>query len=94
MGQHIKPLLADGRLRGADTSIPQNSSWQKYIAVTAGAPATTDEIIVDFCKQPRSRKDLRELLQVEKQYLQKHLNPLLESGKLKMTKPEMPTSVD
>ena len=92
--RHIEPLLLSGELVEVDPRIG-NSAWQKYICVEDGKPITIDEIIVDFCKQPRSRKEIAELLRIKvKSELCRYIDPLVKNGRLKMTKPERPTSVD
>lgn len=52
------------------------------------------ENLLVFCKEPRSRKEIAEFLGISTIYYvsQNYINPLLESGKLKMTKPQVPKS--
>ena len=54
----------------------------------------TEEKILEFCSVPRSRAELLEHLKLSdrKNLRTKYLNPLLASGKLKMTLPDKPNS--
>lgn len=57
---------------------------------TSGAADT----LVDFCKTPRSRKEIADFLKLKTTTyaMQRYVTPLLESGQLKMTNPEHPGS--
>ncbi len=50
--------------------------------------------VINFCSKPRSRAELAKLLKVSSvsYMMEKYINPLLESGRLKMTIPEKPKS--
>lgn len=50
--------------------------------------------IIEFCKEPKSRKEIADMLGISTIYYvtQNYINPLVESGKLKMTRPEAPKS--
>lgn len=49
--------------------------------------------IIDFCKKPRSRKEITEFVNQTPAYvMRKYINPLLEQGKLKRTLPDKPRS--
>jgi ATP-dependent DNA helicase RecG len=52
------------------------------------------EKLIAFCSAPRTRAELSELLSVASisYMMEKYINPLLESGKLKMTIPDKPKS--
>ena len=52
------------------------------------------DFILEFCREPRSRREIAEMLGISTVYYvtQNYINPLLESGRLKMTKPETPRS--
>lgn len=91
--QHIDPLIISGKLKGSDTYNPKNN-WQRYVNADADAPITTEKMIVEFCTEPRSRKEIVGHLGLHIKYIYKFLAPLVESGIIKMTKPEMPTSID
>lgn len=50
--------------------------------------------LLEFCSEPRSRKEIADFLGISTIYYvtQNYINPLLETGQLKMTKPETPKS--
>ena len=56
--------------------------------------AIVEEKILAFCSVPRSRDELLEYLKLSdrKNLRTKYINPLLDSGKLKMTIPDKPRS--
>lgn len=74
---------------GVGESIPQVTPQ-----VTPQVDFTTAEKILEFCSIPRSRAELLEHLKLSdrKNLRTKYLNPLLSSGKLKMTIPDKPNS--
>ena len=51
-------------------------------------------LILNYCREPRSRHEIATLLRLSTiSYMMKnYINPLIESGKLKMTKPDTPKS--
>ncbi len=55
---------------------------------------TIEDRILQFCKTPKSKEEISEILSVNTPYyvVTKYLNPLIESGKLAMTIPEKPKS--
>ena len=59
-----------------------------------GKSANSVSSIVDFCAVPRTRAELSELLGIDSisYMMEKYVNPLLESGVLKMTIPDKPKS--
>lgn len=52
--------------------------------------------ILAFCKEPKSMKEIEsnfnEFINSKSSFKRKYINPLLESGELKMTEPDKPTS--
>ena len=56
--------------------------------------ASTADTLLDFCKTPRSRKEIADFLKLKttSYAMQRYVMPLLESGQLKMTNPEHPGS--
>lgn len=56
--------------------------------------ASAADTLLDFCKTPRSRKEIADFLRLKTTTyaMQRYVTPLLESGKLKMTNPEHPGS--
>ena len=61
---------------------------------TTTSSANTADTLLDFCKIPRSRKEIADFLKLKttSYAMQRYVAPLLESGKLKMTNPEHPGS--
>jgi predicted HTH transcriptional regulator len=53
-----------------------------------------DECILKFCQIPKSRNELAEFCGINLKYVRRYVAPLIESGRLKMTKPEFPSSID
>ena len=55
---------------------------------------TEEQDLLEFCREPRSRKEIADYLGIATIYYvsQNYINPLLESGQLKMTIPEHPKS--
>lgn len=87
------PLIKSGKLLGDMPNTP-NSSWQKFVAADTAFPITKEERILEFCKTPKSRKEIAAHLGMNFNYIVRYAKLLAESGKLKMTKPEMPSSID
>ena len=54
----------------------------------------TADALLDFCKTPRSRKEIADFLKLKTTTyaMQRYVTPLLETGQLKMTNPEHPGS--
>lgn len=55
---------------------------------------TLEDKIVEFCKEPKSRKEIAEFLEIKTitYAYSKYILPLLEEGRLGMTIPDIPTS--
>ena len=74
----------------------------EFVVTLYNTPASTDattsasaaDTLLDFCKTPRSRKEIADFLKLKTTTyaMQRYVTPLLESGKLKMTNPEHPGS--
>ena len=64
------------------------------VAAETTASASAADTLLDFCKTPRSRKEIADFLKLKTTTyaMQRYVTPLLESGKLKMTNPEHPGS--
>lgn len=54
----------------------------------------TKEMLLEFCRIPRSREEMQQFCGISgiKQFRNKYLRPLLESGELMMTVPDKPNS--
>lgn len=52
------------------------------------------DMILEFCREPRSRREIADMLGISTIYYvtQNYINPLIESGKLQMTRPQTPKS--
>ena len=61
---------------------------------TTTSSTNTADTLLDFCKTPRSRKEIADFLKLKTTTyaMQRYVAPLLESGQLKMTNPEHPGS--
>ena len=70
------------------------SQTVSYEAVSEQTVQTDDKKLLNYCKTPRSRKEIAEFLGISTVYYvtQHYIRPLLEGGKLKMTIPEKPKS--
>lgn len=78
-----------------EEAVDQNSLLKETVLREWIPPERTGEdFILEFCRQPRSRKEIADLLGIGTIYYvtQNYINPLLENGKLKMTRPEAPKS--
>ena len=66
--------------------------WETPPQVTPQVAPVTEEKILEFCSVPRYRAELLEYLKLSDRKIseQNNLNPLLASGKLKMTIPDKP----
>lgn len=64
------------------------------VATDATTPASDSDTLLDFCKTPRSRKEIADFLKLKttSYAMQRYVTPLLENGQLKMTNPEHPGS--
>lgn len=77
-------------------------SRNEFVITFYNADAKPDRIeieadgktLLEFCKEPRSRKEIADFLGISTIYYvsQNYINPLLDSGKLRMTRPEAPKS--
>ena len=56
----------------------------------------TLEALLDFCKIPRTRTEMQEYCGIKSRdyFTNKYIKPLLNNGKLKMTIPDKPKSVN
>ena len=56
--------------------------------------ATEDNSLIEFCRTPRSRKEISEFLKVKSvsYAMKRYIQPLIESGKIKLTIPDTPKS--
>ena len=87
---------------GLPTPVFENRR-DEFVVTLYNTPVATDtttsstniaDTLLDFCKTPRSRKEIADFLKLKttSYAMQRYVTPLLESGKLKMTNPEHPGS--
>jgi len=57
-------------------------------------PNNDHKLLLEFCKKPRTRNEIARFLEITTIYwvMQNYINPLLDEGKLLMTRPEVPKS--
>ncbi len=89
----IDPMIADGRLIGSDKENLKNH-WQRFVAADSDYSMEKDRSLTDYCQVPRSREELAERFGMNLKYVTRYIKPLIERGKLKMTKPEAPASIE
>lgn len=94
----IQRVLREAGMREAVFTDSRNEfAVTFYNGDTAGfsqADTPAAAAILDFCAIPRSRKEIADFLGISTYYYMMHnyINPLLEGGQLRMTKPETPRS--
>ena len=94
----IQRVLREAGMREAVFTDSRNEfAVTFYNGDTAGSPQADTPAaaaILDFCAIPRSRKEIADFLGISTYYYMMHnyINPLLEGGQLRMTKPETPRS--
>ena len=90
MRTYIKPLVANGRLK---LTIPNYASnIQRYVNAESVLLIPTDEAILDFCKEPRTKKEIAQYFEMTYFVARKHYDPLIASGKLIGDMPHAPKS--
>lgn len=64
------------------------------VSIDTTTPSSAADTLLDFCKTPRSRKEIADFLKLKttSYAMQRYVTPLLENGQLKMTNPEHPGS--
>jgi len=68
--------------------------FRKQQATTQATPQATIEFLLSFCSIPRTRDEMIKAMQLNdrKSFKKTYIDPLLASGKLRMTVPEKPHS--
>jgi predicted transcriptional regulator len=87
------PLIESGKLIGDTSEMPKNI-WQKFVAANAGYAVSKKERIIQFCQTSKSRSEIAEHFNIHLKYAFRYIKPFVESGVLKMTKPDTPSSID
>ncbi len=71
----------------ADAAIEGSAAKATYLA------AGKEQKVMDYCFEPKSRKEIAEMLGVDEYYAaRRYINPLIEAGALAMTLPDRPRS--
>jgi transcription initiation factor TFIIIB Brf1 subunit/transcription initiation factor TFIIB len=101
--KHYDPLIESGRLVGDTPELPKNN-WQKFIAAGTEYTETKDEKhkysfvksdrVLGFCQTPKNRTEIAEYFGIHLRHVFRYIKPLVEDGRLKMTKPNLPSSID
>ena len=74
--------------------------YMELLKGSASSPAIIEEDtltrLVEFCSEPRSRKEMMEFMGLtNRDHFSKHyIRPLLDAGRIQMTKPDKPRSSD
>ena len=81
-------VFADSRNEFVVTFYNEEGTEQKAVI------NRSQEALLEFCREERSRKEIADFLGISTIYYasQNYINPLLERGMLKMTKPDSPKS--
>lgn len=87
-------VFSDSRSEFKITFYNEQVSESKVSEIDMKVNLKDEEVILTFCKEPRSRREIADMLGISTIYYvtQNYINPLLETGKLKMTKPQTPKS--
>lgn len=97
LGSGVRNIFKYNRIySGAEPVFIEGDIFKTVIPLTPQATPQDDRIaeLLDFCKTPKSRKEIQDFLEIkDREYFRKKiLNPLINGGLLKMTKPEAPKS--
>ncbi len=78
----------------ANTQANTQDNTQAGECVDGAIDSARVKRIVDFCKQPKSRRQIQEYVKIKsvRDFNKRILEPLLTSGVLKRTIPDKPTS--
>lgn len=83
----VQPLIEQGKLK---LFYPHNPLYQhqKYVVAESeeGYPSFTEKEILEYCKTPRSKVDIKDYFGIGQDLLYKVLNPLRAQGKIKYAK--------
>jgi ATP-dependent DNA helicase RecG len=92
------PLIASGRLLGkiADLSAKEKAgnSFKARYFISELAMQKKGNAILEFCKVPRSRSEIQEFMGAASEYYIHYLQPLIDGGRLALTRPDHLKSVD
>ncbi|MDR0408203.1 MAG: hypothetical protein LBH45_04765 [Campylobacteraceae bacterium] len=86
----MQPLVERGKLCLTIPSYASNT--QRYVNAENAGLIPTEETILDFCKELRTRTEIAKYFGLSLFMARKHYDPLIESGKLVGDTPESPRS--
>ena len=87
--KYIKPLLDSGKLKLMIPQYAPNRN-QRYINAEIEIPIPTAEAILEYCKIPRRKKEIREHFGLKVFQIKSYVDPLIADGRLRMTDPDNP----
>jgi hypothetical protein len=94
----MKPLIESGKLIGnienLDDKEKNGASYKKRYFMSEIAMRKKGDAIMEFCGTPRSRDEIAEFLGAGWKYYFRYLQPLINSGRLALTKPDQLKSRD
>ena len=84
--KYTRPLVECGKLK---MTLPNQdlSKNQKFVSATTAGTIATDEAILEFCAEPRSRAEINEHFGLSGWDSWTHIPPLVDSGRLHLTIP-------
>jgi hypothetical protein len=86
--KYTTPLIECGKLK---MTLPNQglSKNQRFVAATTAGAIPTDEAILEFCAEPKSRTEINEHFGLSSWDAWTHITPLAESGRLHLTIPSI-----
>jgi hypothetical protein len=89
--KYTAPLVDCGKLK---MTLPNQemSKHQRLVAATAAGAIPTDEAILEFCADPKSRAEINEHFGLSTWDSWTHIPPLVDSGRLHLTIPSIGTT--
>jgi hypothetical protein len=88
----VTPLIENGKLLPCDESV-NNNAWKRFVSADAGIPMDRVQQLKEFCREPRSRKEIAVFLRLSTTRTYEFLREQVEANKLKLTMPERPQSM-
>jgi hypothetical protein len=92
------PLIANGRLLGKVDNLTAKErvgiSYKARYFISEFAMQKKGNAILEFCQEPHTRAEIEEFLDSTSKYYIQYLQPMIDSGKLLLTKPDQLKSVD
>jgi ATP-dependent DNA helicase RecG len=92
------PLIANGKLLGNIDNLTANEkrgkSYKARFFIGEQAMRKKGDAILEFCNEPRSRDEIEAFLGNSSKYYIRYLQPLVDGGRLALTKPDQSKSAD